>query len=132
MTHLFNAMPPIHHREPGVIGAACEREHVTAELICDGLHLHPSAVRMAFKLFRGRICLISDALRCCGMPDGEYELGGQKVTLKAGTKLSLYRTDGDEILDVKDADGNIYRLTITAGGYIGGSSVTDVLDVVTE
>lgn len=56
----------------------------------------------------------------------------QKVTLKAGTKLSLYRTDGDEILDVKDADGNIYRLTITAGGYIGGSSVTDVLDVVAE
>ncbi len=56
----------------------------------------------------------------------------QKVTLKAGTKLSLYRTDGDEILDVKDADGNIYRLTITAGGHIGGSSVTDVLDVATE
>ena len=56
----------------------------------------------------------------------------QKVTLKADTKLSLYRTDGDEILDVKDADGNIYRLTITAGGYIGGSSVTDVLDVVAE
>jgi hypothetical protein len=56
----------------------------------------------------------------------------QKVTLKAGTKLSLYRTDGDEIMDVKDADGNIYRLTITAGGHIGGSSVTDVLDVATE
>lgn len=84
LTHLFNAMPPIHHRKPGVIGAASERDDVYAELICDGLHVHPSAVRMAFKLFPGRICLISDALRCCGMPDGEYELGGQQVFLSGG------------------------------------------------
>ena len=84
LTHLFNAMPALHHRKPGVIGAAAERECVTAELICDGLHVHPSVVRMAFKLFPGRICLVSDALRCCGMPDGEYELGGQPVFLKDG------------------------------------------------
>lgn len=81
LTHLFNAMPPIHHRKPGVIGAAAERE-VVAELICDGYHVHESSVRMAYKLFPGRICLISDALRCCGMPDGEYELGGQATFLK--------------------------------------------------
>ena len=84
LTHLFNAMPPIHHRKPGVIGAASEREDVVAELICDGLHVHESAVRMAFRLFPGRICLISDSLRCCGMPDGEYELGGQRVFLSGG------------------------------------------------
>ena len=84
LTHLFNAMPPIHHRKPGVIGAASQREDVAAELICDGLHVHPSSVRMAFKLFPGRICLISDSLRCCGMPDGEYELGGQQVFLSGG------------------------------------------------
>ena len=84
LTHLYNAMPGIHHRSPGVIGAASERENVVAELIGDGLHVHPSAVRMAFKLFPGRICLISDSLRCCGMPDGEYELGGQQVFLKGG------------------------------------------------
>ena len=84
VTHLFNAMPPIHHRRPGVIGAACEREDVVAELICDGLHVHPSVIRMAFRLFPGRICLISDSLRCCGMPDGEYELGGQQVFLRGG------------------------------------------------
>lgn len=82
LTHLFNAMPGIHHRNPGVIGAAAEREDVVAELICDGLHVHPSAVRLAFRLFPDRICLISDALRCVGMPDGEYELGGQPVFLK--------------------------------------------------
>lgn len=102
LTHLFNAMPPIHHRKPGVIGAASERECVVAELICDGLHVHPSSVRMAFKLFPDRICLVSDALRCCGMPDGEYELGGQQVFLKdniarladgtiAGSASNLYQ-----------------------------------------
>ena len=77
-------MPGIHHRNPGPIGAASERESVTAELICDGHHVHPSAVRMAFKLFPDRICLISDALRCCGMPDGQYTLGGQAVFLSGG------------------------------------------------
>lgn len=84
LTHLYNAMPSIHHRQPGPIGAASEREGVVAELICDGHHVHPSAVRMAFKLFPSRICLISDALRCCGMSDGQYALGGQNVRLHNG------------------------------------------------
>ena len=84
LTHLYNAMPGIHHRHPGPIGAASEREAVVAELICDGHHVHPSAVRMAFRLFPGRICLISDALRCCGMPDGQYTLGWQDVWLQNG------------------------------------------------
>lgn len=84
LTHLFNAMSGIHHRHPGPIGAASERESVTAELICDGIHVHPSAVRMAFRLFPGRICLISDALRCCGMADGSYSLGGQEILLSGG------------------------------------------------
>ena len=84
LTHLYNAMPGIHHRKPGPIGAGSERENVVAELISDGYHIHPSAVRMAFRLFPGRICLISDALRCCGMPDGQYTLGGQDVFLKGG------------------------------------------------
>ena len=84
LTHLFNAMSGIHHRHPGPIGAASERENVTAELICDGIHVHPSAVRMAFRLFPGRICLISDALRCCGMADGSYSLGDQEILLSGG------------------------------------------------
>ena len=103
LTHLFNAMPSIHHRKPGPIGAASESNSVRAELICDGLHVHPSSVRMAFRLFGGeRIILVSDSLRCCGMPDGEYELGGQKVWLAdsiakladgtiAGSATNLYK-----------------------------------------
>ena len=85
LTHLYNAMPGIHHRNPGVIPAAAENHHVLAELICDGMHVHPASVRLAFTIFGGeRMVLISDALRCCGMPDGEYELGGQPVFLAGG------------------------------------------------
>ncbi|MBQ8797698.1 MAG: N-acetylglucosamine-6-phosphate deacetylase [Oscillospiraceae bacterium] len=85
LTHLFNAMPGIHHRNPGVIPAAAENENVRAELICDGIHVHPASVRLAFRLFGGeRMVLISDALRCCGMPNGQYELGGQTVYLEDG------------------------------------------------
>ena len=85
LTHLYNAMPPIHHRDPGVIPAAAENPHVRVEIICDGLHSHPSAVRLAFGIFGGaRMILVSDALRCSGMPDGEYELGGRKVYLSGG------------------------------------------------
>ena len=80
VTHLFNAMPPFAHREPGVIGAAAENKAVTAELITDGIHVHPSAIRAAFSLFGARrIVLVSDTMSACGMPDGEYMLGGQKV-----------------------------------------------------
>ncbi len=85
VTHLFNAMPGIHHRDPGVIPAAAEAAGVRAEIIGDGLHVHPAVLRMTYSLFGGeRMVLISDALRCCGMPDGEYELGGQTVKLAGG------------------------------------------------
>ena len=85
LTHLYNAMPPIHHRKPGVIAAAAEAPAVSAELISDGQHVHPASVRLAFRIFGPeRMVLISDSLRCCGMPDGEYELGGQQVFLKEG------------------------------------------------
>ena len=85
LTHLYNAMPGIHHRNPGVIGAACEDPGVRAELICDGYHVHPSAVRLAFAMFgAARMVLVSDGLRCLGLPDGQYELGGQAIFLEGG------------------------------------------------
>ena len=90
LTHLFNGMPGIHHRNPGVIPAAAENNAVRAELICDGLHIHPAAIRLAFSIFgSSRIVLISDALRCCGMPDGVYELGGQPIVLSGGVARLL-------------------------------------------
>lgn len=82
-THLFNAMPPLLHRAPGIVGAAFDKG-ATVELICDGFHIHPSVVRLAFKAFEDRLILISDSLRSAGMPDGDYDLGGQEVSMKEG------------------------------------------------
>lgn len=86
LTHLYNAMPGIHHRNPGVIPAAAENPNVRAELICDGLHAHPAMVRFAFSIFGGeRMVLVSDSGRCCGMPEGsKFELGGQDAWLRDG------------------------------------------------
>ncbi len=86
LTHLFNAMPGVHHRNPGVIPAAVENPKVRAELICDGLHVHPASVRLAFSMFGGeRMVLVSDSGRCCGLPDGsEFDLGGQTAKLTDG------------------------------------------------
>ena len=84
VTHLYNAMSSFSHRAPGVIGAAADYAS-SVELISDGHHVHPAAIRVAFSLFgEDRICLISDAMMACGMPNGEYELGGQKVTVTDG------------------------------------------------
>ena len=86
VTHLYNAMPPISHRNPGVIPAAVENPNVRAELICDGYHIHPAAVRLAFSMFGGeRMVLISDSGRCAGMPEGsKFQLGGQDAWLRDG------------------------------------------------
>lgn len=88
VTHLFNAMNPLEHRAPGLIGAAAENENCMAELICDGVHVHESMVRAAFKLFPDRIVLISDSMRAAGMENGTYDLGGQQVTV-SGYKACL-------------------------------------------
>ena len=90
LTHLYNAMPPIHHRNPGVIPAASENPDVQAEIICDGYHIHPSSVRLAFAMFPQRMVLVSDSGRCAGMEEGsEFDLGGQSAWLRGGVaKLS--------------------------------------------
>lgn len=134
LTHLYNAMPPIHHRAPGVIGAASERDFVVAELIADGFHVHPSAVRMAFRLFPGRIALISDAVRCCGMPDGAYTLGGQPVFLRdgavrladgtlAGSAANLYDCMQNAIRCGIPEEDAIRAATIIPAQSIGASDV---------
>lgn len=90
-THLFNGMPSLLHREPGVIAAASDAG-ATVELITDGLHIHPSVIRLTHRLFGEKLVLISDSLRCAGMPDGDYTLGGQPITMKDG-KATLTGTD---------------------------------------
>ncbi len=85
LTHLYNAMPGIHHRNPGVIPAAVENPNVQAELICDGYHIHPASVRLAFTMFQDRMVLVSDSGRCAGLPEGsKFDLGGQDAWLRGG------------------------------------------------
>lgn len=83
-THLYNAMTPFSHRDPGVVGAIFD-SNITAEMISDGFHLHPATVRITFKILGGeRIALISDSMEACGMSNGKYELGGQEVLVRDG------------------------------------------------
>jgi len=82
-THLYNGMPPFHHREPCVIGAAMDSPECSAELICDGVHVHPSVVRATFRMFGdGRVILISDSMMATGMADGAWVLGGLEVEVR--------------------------------------------------
>jgi len=99
VTHLFNGMNPFLHRDPGIIGAALDA-NAFVEIISDGFHIHPAVVRASFKMAPHRVCLISDSVRCAGMPDGEYESAGFPVVVKNGKVL------------VKD------------GGSIAGSSIS--------
>ena len=85
LTHLYNAMPAIHHRNPGVIPACVENENVQAEIICDGYHIHPASVRLAFSMFKNRMILVSDSGRCAGQPEGyQFDLGGQMAEIRGG------------------------------------------------
>ncbi len=100
ISHLFNAMNGIHHREPGLIGAFWDND-VYGELICDGFHIHPSVIRLMFKSNAEKIILISDSISAAGLSDGEYFSGGQRITVHdkkatlqngtiAGSTISLY------------------------------------------
>ena len=102
MTHLFNGMVGIHHRNPGPVLAAHDTKDVYVELICDGVHINPAVIRAVFKLFEGRVIIISDSLACCGLSDGRYEMCGLAVNLKglhatlddgtlAGSVTNLYQ-----------------------------------------
>lgn len=81
ITHLYNAMPPFHHRDSGVIGAAYDTENCYTELICDGVHISAPVVRTTFEVCQNRVILISDSMRATGKPDGSYTLGGLDVTV---------------------------------------------------
>ncbi|MBR2121874.1 MAG: N-acetylglucosamine-6-phosphate deacetylase [Lachnospiraceae bacterium] len=91
VVHMFNAMAPFLHRSPGLIGAAASMAGLDIEIICDGIHVHPAAVRAAFNMMKdNHMILISDSMRAAGLPDGVYTLGGTrvKVTGKRAAMLS--------------------------------------------
>ena len=113
VTHLYNAMPPFSHRAPGVIGAARDDDKCHVEMICDGIHIHPSVVRATFAMFGAdRIILISDSMRAAGLTDGQYTLGGQDVFVK-GSLATL--ADGTIAGSVTDLMGCLKTAVLKMG-----------------
>lgn len=123
VTHLFNAMNPLEHRAPGLIGAAAENETCVAELICDGIHVHESMVRAAFKLFPGRIALISDSMKATGMADGTYDLGGQQVHVKGKLATLSDGTIAGSATNLYDAMCNAVTFGISPEEAIAAASM---------
>ena len=123
-THLYNGMDGLHHRKPGIIAAAMDAG-ASVELICDGLHIHPAAIRLAHKLYGDKLNLVSDSLRCAGMPDGDYELGGQPITLSGGVaRLTGTDTLAGSSISMLDALRNVVRfgLPLTDAVYAASTA----------
>ncbi|MCQ2520684.1 MAG: N-acetylglucosamine-6-phosphate deacetylase [Lachnospiraceae bacterium] len=113
VTHLFNAMPPLNHRKPGLIGAAADKENAFAEFICDGVHIHPSVIRRIYDIFGAdRLILISDSMEGTGMPDGEYELGGQ-IVIKTSNLAVLKRNENETETAVKGDSNTVLAGSVT-------------------
>ena len=123
-THLYNGMDGLHHRKPGIIAAALDAG-ASVELICDGLHIHPAAIRVAHKLYGDKLNLVSDSLRCAGMADGDYELGGQPITLSGGVaRLTGTDTLAGSAISMLDALRNVVRfgLPLTDAVYAASTA----------
>ncbi|MEA4895265.1 MAG: N-acetylglucosamine-6-phosphate deacetylase [Oscillospiraceae bacterium] len=110
-THLYNGMRAFSHRESGIIGACLLDERVYCEMICDGIHVSPSSMQIAVKMKgRDKLVLISDAMRAAGLKDGEYDLGGQTVTVKGSEARLADGTLAGSTLTLDKAVRNMVRL----------------------
>jgi N-acetylglucosamine-6-phosphate deacetylase len=105
-THIFNAMRPLDHREPGILGCALTEDRLSAEVIADGVHVSPEMVKLVVKAKGERAVLVTDALSATGMPDGNYQLGGFFVELKGDRCMSHGRLAGS-VLTLSRAVRNV-------------------------
>lgn len=108
-THLFNAMTPLAHREPGVVGAVLDSD-ITTETISDGIHIAYPSLRIAYKA-KGtdKVLLVTDAMMACCMPDGKYSLGGQDVIVENGAARLLSGALAGSVLTLDNAVRNVYK-----------------------
>lgn len=115
ITHIFNAQTPLHHRAPGVPGAGLADERITVQMIADCIHLHPDVLRIA-ALCKGAggVALISDSMEAAGLPDGQYDLGGQAVYVKGGAARLASGVLAGSTLKLHDAVKNMITRAKTA------------------
>lgn len=103
LTHMYNAMNPLNHRDPGPVGAAADDGRCMVELICDGVHIHPAVVRTTFRIFGDdRIIMISDSMRAAGLKDGQYDLGGQVVMVRGNRAVLEDGTIAGSVTNLMD------------------------------
>src|SRR6056297_1001472 len=113
ITHLFNAMRGLHHREPGVVGAALTEPGLTTEVIADGIHIHPIILKMIHQMKgAGKVILVTDAMKATGLPEGIYDLGGQEVMVK-GEQAKLQ--DGTLAGSVLTMDKAVHNMVTKVG-----------------
>lgn len=122
VTHLFNGMNGFLHRDPGPVGAALDGG-AYVELICDGLHIHPSIIRATFAMFNHRVLLISDSLRCAGLPDGNYDLGGRPILVNKGKATLLNGTLAGSSINLLDALQNAVSFGIPLEQAVASATI---------
>lgn len=111
-THCFNAMTGLHHREPGVVGAAMYHEQLSTELIADGIHVHPAVMKILYRVKTAeRLALVSDSMRAAAMGEGTYDLGGQEVHVHDNQAKLSDGTLAGSILTLNRAVGNMVTLS---------------------
>ncbi len=111
-THTFNAMRPLDHREPGILGTVLDRDDLFADLICDGIHVSAEAVRLWFKA-KGphKAILITDCLEAAGMPEGTYKLGETVVYVTGSTCTTVDGTLAGSVMMLDQAVANLQQFT---------------------
>ena len=107
LTHTYNAMSPFHHRDGGAVGAGLLNKNVYCELICDGFHVSPEAVKLAYQLKGEKLVLITDSMEATGMPDGEYSIAGLPVVVKDGKARTVEGAIAGSTLSLIDGVKNL-------------------------
>ncbi len=122
ITHIFNAMNGLHHREPGVIGAFFDSEAV-AEMICDSIHINPAILRMMFKAYSDRISIISDSMAATGFSDGKYKLGDLDVYVNAGVATLSDGTLAGSAMNIYEMVKNLINIGVPPEAAIASATV---------
>jgi len=124
VTHIFNAMRPFHHRNPGIVGAALSRDDVAIQMICDGVHLAPETLGMTRRAARGRLCLVTDSVPAAGLGDGSYHIGTQKIEVRLGVARGADGQLAGGTVALMAAVRNLWRLGATIEEAVGTVTAT--------
>jgi N-acetylglucosamine-6-phosphate deacetylase len=122
VTHLFNAMRPFGHRDPGIAGSALTRSDVIVQIILDGVHLAPDTARLVWRAAAGRVALVTDAVAGAGAGDGRYRIGGVEIVVRDGAVRSTTGALAGSVLTMIDAVRNLHALGVPLGDAVAAAT----------